>query len=161
MGMADQDEEEDVVKEGKTEECEGAELDAADPPLIARGLAEEGLEQERWNQGQDRHDPGLHPGVEAPDDEPLQQRAEQADHDERKNHREPERHAPLKRHGRDIGAEHHQLVMGEIDDVHHAEDDDQPQRRQQQEGGIGAELAEHARDQADVVHGGTCARRAW
>ena len=48
--------------------------------------------------------------------------------------RERERHAPMDSDGRRVGAEHHQLAMGEVDDVHHAEDDDQPQRRQQQEG---------------------------
>jgi hypothetical protein len=41
-----------------------AELDRADPPLIARRLAEKGLEQQREHEGEDRHNPALHPGIE-------------------------------------------------------------------------------------------------
>ena len=72
--------------------------------------------------------------------------------DEGADHREPERRAPLVGDGRGIGTQHHQLAMGEVDDVHHAEDDDQPERAEQEERGVGAELVEHARDDGELIH---------
>ena len=76
--IADQHQDQHVVEEREAEEdvaaeLEGrdpghavvaAELDAADPPLIARRLAEERFQQQRQHQGQDRHDPHLDARVE-------------------------------------------------------------------------------------------------
>jgi len=51
-----------------------------------------------------------------------------------------------------IGAHHHQLAMGEIDDIHHPQDDNQPECRQQQEGAVGRELVEDADNGRETVH---------
>src|SRR5829696_8613324 len=52
---------------------------------------------------------------------------------------------------RDIGAEHHELAMSEIDDAHHAEDYGETDRGQEQEREAGLELIEGVKDA--VGHG--------
>ena len=90
--------------------------------------------------------------VEAPDDRAFEQRAEHADYDEGQDGAEPERNTAVPRDARGVGAHHHQLAMGEVDDVHHAEDDDQAERGKQKKCAVGRELIENADKRSETVH---------
>ena len=48
--------------------------------------------------------------------------------------------------GGDVGAEHHELAVGEVDHAHHAEDDGQSDGGQQQEREADLELVEGVED---------------
>ena len=69
--------------------------------------------------------------VEAAYYQPFQHDAEQSRGEERDDHRQRERDPAVHGERRRVRAQHHELPMREIDEVHHAQDDDQPERAQQ------------------------------
>jgi hypothetical protein len=79
--------------------------------------------------------------VEKADDAALDQHAEGAGDEERQRHRDQQRIVEqagiagaddLLHHEGDVGADHHHLAMGHVDDAHDAEGDGKPDRGEQQ-----------------------------
>ena len=73
--------------------------------------------------------------VEAPNDNPLDQQAEQRrNHESQRNGNQDAGMQPDARHHGGVGTNHHQLAMGHVDDAHDAVGDGEAKRHKQQNG---------------------------
>ena len=67
-----------------------------------------------------------------PDDDLLDEHADQREGQRGEHEREPEAPSPLLDDDHAVGAEEEELAMSHVDDVHQPEDDQQPQGHQQE-----------------------------
>src|SRR5262249_32011281 len=73
-------------------------------------------------------------GIEAPDNQTLENEANRRHHEWCREHAEPNRQAGAVNEIRGVGAEQNELAMGEVEDAHHAGDDAESQHYEDNDG---------------------------
>ena len=118
-------------------------------PQISRMTS---LSTDRQPEGEQQIGAAVAAAVEVAQQRPLEGHADQPDDDRRDDERHQKAAGDHVRGVADIGAEHEDDAVGEIDDAHDAEDQRQPARDEEQDRRLRERVEALRQDEAEPIH---------